>query len=208
MSAAVPPYWRDACDELGKIDPVINGLIAAYPDVSLRSRGSAFETLLRAIVGQQISIKAAQAVWGRFEERIAKVTPENVRTLSEIEFRECGLSRQKISYIKDLAIHFESGTLNPRRYRALSDGELIDLLCGVRGIGRWTAEMFLIFYLQRPDIYPVQDIGLIRAVERHYLGGVVATKEDVMRIGNLWRPWRTVATWYLWRSLDPFPVEY
>jgi DNA-3-methyladenine glycosylase II len=122
--------------------------------------------------------------------------------------RACGLSKQKVEYIRDLARHFESGAINPRRFKLLADEELIQALCDVRGIGRWTAEMFLIFHLRRPDVYPLQDIGLIRAVEKHYLGGKRASKQEIVAVGEQWRPWRTVATWYLWRSLDPFPVEY
>jgi len=204
----VPEYWREACRVLSRADPVLQSLINQYKDVRLRSRGSAFETLLRAIVGQQISVKAAQSVWSRFEERVGQVSTTNVLAVSSRALRACGLSQQKVEYIRDLAGHFESGMINPRRFKSLDDTALIEHLCDVRGIGRWTAEMFLIFHLQRPDVYPLQDIGLIRAVERHYLGGVRAAKNEVAAVGERWKPWRTVATWYLWRSLDPFPVEY
>jgi DNA-3-methyladenine glycosylase II len=183
-------------------------LIATYTNVRLKSRGSAFETLLRAIVGQQISVKAAQSVWTRFEEQVGDVSPESVLEYNAKALRACGLSKQKVSYIQVLARHFASGTINPRGFRSLDDATLMDTLCDVRGIGRWTAEMFLIFHLHRPDVWPVQDIGLIRAVERHYLGGQKASKAHIEEAGERWRPWRTVATWYLWRSLDPFPVEY
>jgi DNA-3-methyladenine glycosylase II len=204
----VPDYWRDACRELSKHDQVLKGLIAEYKDVRFRSRGTAFETLLRAIVGQQISIKAAQAIWARFEERVGKVSPDSVAEVSVLELRACGLSMQKVSYMQDLAGHFASGRINPRGFKALEDETLIEELCEVRGIGRWTAEMFLIFRLNRPDVYPVQDIGLIRAIERHYFDGKNISKSEVAAFGERWRPWRSVATWYLWRSLDPFPVEY
>ena len=193
---------------LGKQDKVMRQLIKSYQDVRLRVRGSAFETLLRAIVGQQISVKAAQAVWTRFEESVGRVSPGGVLDCSASELKACGLSRQKVSYIQDLAEHFVSGAVNPRSFKALDDASLISNLCDVRGIGRWTAEMFLIFHLHRPDVWPIQDIGLIRAIERHYLGGQKATRFEIEEFGNRWRPWRTVATWYLWRSLDPFPVEY
>jgi DNA-3-methyladenine glycosylase II len=207
-ATAVPSYWNEACKALAKQDPVLKQLIEEYSDARLRSRGSAFETLLRAIVGQQISVKAAQAVWSRFEDKVGVVTVEAVLAQGPAALRSCGLSRQKVDYIRDLARHFESGVINPRQFRSLDDEELIKRLCDVRGIGRWTAEMFLIFHLRRPDIYPLQDIGLIRAVEKHYLGGQRASKDEVVAAGEPWRPWRTVATWYLWRSLDPFPVEY
>lgn len=205
---AVPSYWKEACRELSREDVVLRELIDQYRDVRLRSRGSAFETLLRAIVGQQISVKAAQSVWTRFEQHLGSVSTATVLRASPQDLRACGLSQQKVTYIQDLARHFDSGAINPRRFRSLDDVTLMESLCDVRGIGRWTAEMFLIFHLQRPDVYPLQDIGLIRAVEKHYLNGVRATKSQVEAIGERWRPWRTVATWYLWRSLDPFPVEY
>jgi len=204
----VPKYWREACKALAEQDQILKGLIQEYRDARLRSRGSAFETLLRAIVGQQISVKAAQSVWSRFEEKVGLVSTESVLAHTSTALRSCGLSRQKVDYIQDLARHFQSGAINPRRFRALDDEKLIQSLCDVRGIGRWTAEMFLIFHLRRPDVYPLQDIGLIRAVEKHYLAGKGASKQQVIAIGERWRPWRTVATWYLWRSLDPFPVEY
>jgi DNA-3-methyladenine glycosylase II len=186
----------------------MRSLIKTYTNVRLTSRGSAFETLLRAIVGQQISVKAAQSVWARFEQHVGQVSPDSVLTHSAQALQGCGLSKQKVSYIQDLAGHFASGTINPRGFRALDDDTLMERLCDVRGIGRWTAEMFLIFHLHRPDVYPLQDIGLIRAVEKHYLKGKKAAKGEVAEIGERWRPWRTVATWYLWRSLDPCPVEY
>jgi DNA-3-methyladenine glycosylase II len=204
----VPPYWSDACQALSKSDPVMRSLIKTYKDVQLRSRGSAFETLLRAIVGQQISVKAAQSVWNRFAECVGEVTPDVVLRRSAATLQQCGLSRQKVSYIHDLAHHFSDGLVNPRSFRSLDDKALLEILCSVRGIGRWTAEMFLIFHLHRPDIWPVQDIGLIRAIERHYRNGVKASPREIEEAGQRWRPWRTVATWYLWRSLDPFPVEY
>lgn len=204
----VPSYWKEACATLSKRDPVLRELIGQYKDVRLRSRGSAFETLLRAIVGQQISVKAAQSVWSRFESQLGTVSVEQVLAQSPESLRACGLSQQKVVYIHDLARRFDSGEVNPRRFRRLDDASLMDTLCEVRGIGRWTAEMFLIFHLQRPDVYPVQDIGLIRAVERHYLNGNRVDRAEIEQVGERWRPWRTVATWYLWRSLDPFPVEY
>ena len=204
----VPSYWKDACQALAKHDRVMRRLINTYQDVRLTSRGSAFETLLRAIVGQQISVKAAQSVWQRFEQRAGEISPHIIAKLPPRALQACGLSKQKTSYIRDLAGHFLNGEINPRSFRALEDHVLMEILCDVRGIGRWTAEMFLIFHLHRPDIWPAQDIGLIRAIEKHYLEGVTATKAQIEMAGERFRPWRTVATWYLWRSLDPFPVEY
>lgn len=208
QSFRVPSYWSQACSALSHSDPILRSLIEAYPDAEFRSRGTAFETLLRAIVGQQISVKAAQAVWDRLEGHLNIVSVETTRGATPEELRGCGLSHQKIRYILDLADHFASGALNAERFSELDDETLIAHLCDVRGIGRWTAEMFLIFHLQRPDIFPLQDIGLIRAIERHYLMGASATPNELKANGERWRPWRTVATWYLWRSLDPFPVAY
>ena len=207
-SPAVPSYWRQACRELGHSDTVMRRLISEYPDARFGSRGSAFETLLRAIVGQQISVKAAQSVWDRFAAKALDISPERILAMRAQTLRSCGLSSQKVTYIRDLASHFSSGRLRPRGFHAKTDQELLELLCDVRGIGQWTAEMFLIFHLNRPDVYPTQDIGLIRAIEKNYRGGTPISKPELISFGEQWRPWRTVATWYLWRSLDPFPVEY
>lgn len=209
-NTATPHYWQQACQELRSDDHVLAELIDRYPDVTLRSKGTAFQTLLRAIVGQQISVKAAAAVWRRFEVALErKVTPHALLEVDEQTLRESGLSRQKIGYMKDLAEHFQEGLLRPQTFRSLEDDALLKRLTAVRGIGQWTAEMFLIFQLHRPDIFPVQDIGLLRAIELHYLpANTKIAGADAHAFGERWRPWRTVATWYLWRSLDPFPVEY
>lgn len=209
-TTATPHYWQQACRELSRGDDTLAALIEQYPDVTLRSKGTAFQTLLRAIVGQQISVKAAAAVWKRFEVAVErKVTPHALLQVDEETLRESGLSRQKIRYIKDLAEHFQQGLLRPQTFRSLEDDALLKKLTDVRGIGQWTAEMFLIFQLHRPDIFPVQDIGLLRAIELHYLpANAKIAGAEAHAFGERWRPWRTVATWYLWRSLDPFPVEY
>jgi len=153
--SSVPPYWRDACRAISRGDAVMRALIEEYRDVRLQSRGSAFETLLRAIVGQQISVKAAQSVWERFEECVGRIAPDTVLEHTPRKLKGCGLSQQKVSYILDLAGHFSSGAINPRSFRSRDDAALMELLCDVRGIGRWTAEMFLIFHLHRPDVWPV-----------------------------------------------------
>ena len=120
----------------------------------------------------------------------------------------CGLSKRKLEYIVDLARHFESGQVNPSKWPALDDESVISELTAVRGIGRWTAEMFLIFNLQRPDVLPLADIGLQRAIALHYFDGRKIAQRTIVRLGQTWAPWRSVATWYLWRSLDPEPIEY
>lgn len=203
-----PDYWQEACAHLGKRCKVMKQLIASYPEAALRTRGNPFETLARAIVGQQISVKAAQSVWNKTVAAVIKITPENILAASDETLRAAGLSRQKIVYLRDLAAHFASGKIKPRRWHNMSDDAVIAELCDVKGIGRWTAEMFLIFYLMRPNVWPVDDIGLIRAVEKHYYAGARITKQQVREHLELYAPWATVATWYLWRSLDPIPVEY
>ncbi len=202
-----PDYWQQACRALSRADPVMAGLIRAYPDVALRSRGNAFETLLRAIVGQQISVKAADAVWAKVCAA-TPVKPEALVALSVDDLRACGLSRMKAGYAIDLAAHFSEGRIRPRRWARMEDEAIIEELVDVRGIGRWTAEMFLIFNLRRPDVWPVDDIGLQKAVARHYLAGERPTLAALREQGKRFMPWRTVATWYLWRSLDPVVVQY
>jgi DNA-3-methyladenine glycosylase II len=183
-------------------------LVERYAGLSLASRGDAFGTLARSIVGQQISVKAADAVWGRFSILLGEVTPARVAALGEGGLAGCGLSKRKIEYLCDLAGHFASGQLDPPAWIGMGDEELVAELTAVRGIGRWTAEMFMIFNQMRPDVFPLDDIGLQRAVCQRYFNGEKQTRETLAEMGDRWRPWRSVATWYLWRSLDPLPVEY
>jgi len=202
-----PDYWQQACRALSRADPVMAQLIRAYPDVALKSRGNAFETLLRAIVGQQISVKAADAVWARVCAS-TPLQPETIAALDIEDLRTCGLSRMKAGYAIDLASHFAEGRIKPRRWARMDDEAIIAELVDVRGIGRWTAEMFLIFHLLRPNVWPVDDLGLLKALGLHYRDGEKISAKDARTIGEAWQPWRTVATWYLWRSLDPIAVEY
>jgi DNA-3-methyladenine glycosylase II len=197
-----PEYWTEAKRHLAKKDKVLRKLIRAHPDAELRTRGDAFQTLARAIVGQQISVKAAQSVWNRFAECAGTVTPAGVVGLADASMRACGLSGSKVAYIKDLAGHFHAGSLKPRRWSRMADEAIIEELVRVKGIGRWSAEMFLLFHMMRPDILPVGDLGLQRAMERQYNAGEALTKDEMRTIGKAWSPWSTVATWYLWRSLD------
>ncbi len=214
-----PTYWDRARGELGQADPVIGAIIARCGDAHLVSRGDPFVTLARSIVGQQISVKAAQSVWSRLEARARAVTPERLARMRAPTLRGCGLSDRKVEYVRDLARRFRDGLVDPTQWGRLDDEEIVGQLVQVRGVGRWTAEMFLIFNLQRPDVLPLDDLGVLRAVARHYGGGddpqqpLTGTAGRQLRlttqaIGERWRPWRTVATWYLWRSLDPVPVEY
>lgn len=200
-------YWDLACRDLSRKDTVMKALIRNYPDAILRSRGHAFETLLRAIVGQQISLKAADTVWARLCAA-TPIRPETVSQLAPEQLRHCGLSRMKGEYCRDLAGHFIEGRIRPRRWARMDDEAIIAELIDVRGIGRWTAEMFLIFHLLRPNVWPVDDLGLLKALGLHYPKGEKVTPRHAREMGEAWQPWRTVATWYLWRSLDPIPVEY
>jgi len=203
-----PDYWQEACLHLGKRCKVMKQLIKHHPQAKLRTRGDAFQTLARAIVGQQISVKAAASVWEKTENIVGKVTPKNMLAVTPEQLRSAGNSRQKIAYMQDLAAHFADGRIKPRRWTHMPDEDVIRELVEVKGIGRWTAEMFLIFYLMRPNVFPVDDIGIIRAVEKHFHEGERLTKAEVQAYAERWAPWNTVATWYLWRSLYPIPVEY
>jgi DNA-3-methyladenine glycosylase II len=203
-----PEYWDRAKRALARRDPVLAGIMRSYPRVHLVARGEPFHTLARAIVGQQISVKAAQSVWNRVLEVAPRMTPAEVLAVSRPRLRACGLSERKTEYIADLARHFAEGAVHPHRWPRMDDETVIAELVAVRGIGRWTAEMFLIFNLLRPDVYPLGDLGLLKAVRLAYFRGRNVPLARIRRLGEQWAPWRSVATWYLWRSLDPLPVEY
>ncbi len=204
----LPDYWDTACHELAESDRVLGKLIARYPGGTLSSHGDAFYTLARAIVGQQISVKAADAVWARLESHLARVTPDAALAADAEALRGCGLSWRKAEYLHDLATHFADGRLGDDLFGRAEDAELLARLTAVRGIGRWSAEMFLIFHLMRPDVLPLDDIGLLRAIGIYYGDGEKAGVREARAIAAAWAPWRTVATWYLWRALDPVPVAY
>ena len=208
MKARPPDYWPDACAELAAADPVMAALIARFPDCVLGTRGDPFQTLARAIVGQQISVKAADSIWARFEQCAGSVVPDRIAGLDADNLAACGLSRRKVEYLQDLAGHFRDSRIRPARWKKQDDETVIAELTDVRGIGRWTAEMFLIFNLRRPDVWPVDDIGLQKAVALHYLEGSRPSPAALRTHGLRHAPWRTVATWYLWRSLDPVVVQY
>ena len=197
-----PHYWAEAKAHLAKKDKVLRKLMRAYPDANLRTRGNCFQTLARSIAGQQISVKAAQSIWSRFEACAVKVTPANVVALEDERLRACGFSRAKASYLKDLASRFHTGEIKPQRWARMHDEKVIEDLVQVKGIGRWSAQMFLLFFMMRPNIFPVGDLGLRRAIERNYNGGEPLTLDEICEIGAPWQPWSSVATWYMWRSLD------
>ena len=208
-----PPYWDEATRALAARDAVLARLIAGYPGLHLTRRGDPFTTLARAIVGQQISVKAAQTIWDRLLAACGApargpLDPLQVRRKRIATLRASGLSERKAEYIRDLARHFVSARLDPATWPALDDEALIEALVDVKGIGRWTAEMFLMFHEMRANVLPVDDIGLQKACALHYFDGTRPTLAELRALGENWQPYRSVATWYLWRSLDPIPVEY
>jgi DNA-3-methyladenine glycosylase II len=203
-----PEYWDRAKRALARRDPVMAAIMRRHPKVFMMRRGEPFMTLARAIVGQQISVKAAQSVWDRLTACVVDMTPAGVLSRPRPELRACGLSDRKTEYIADLAQHFADGRIHVHRWPQMSDEQIIAELVEVRGIGRWTAEMFLMFNLLRPDVFPLDDLGLQKGIRLAYYKRRKVSLGTMRRLGETWRPWRSVATWYLWRSLDPLPVEY
>jgi DNA-3-methyladenine glycosylase II len=187
-------------------------LIPQFGEARLQSRGDAFTTLARSVVGQQISVKAAQSVWDKFVGTMSvpatRVPCGAVLALSVEQMRGAGLSARKVEYLCDLAQHFQNGTVHVDEWQQMEDEAIIDELVAIRGIGRWTAEMFLIFYLMRPNVMPLDDLGLIKGISRNYFSGEPVSRAEARELGDAWSPYRSVATWYIWRSLDPLPVEY
>ncbi len=204
----VPDYWVEACKHLVQKDRVMKRLIPQFGQACLQSRGDPFVTLARSIVGQQISVKAAQSVWDKFACLPPEMTPSQVLKLKVDDMRAAGLSARKVEYLVDLALHFEGGTVHVKGWEAMDDEAIIAELVAIRGIGRWTAEMFLIFYLMRPNVLPLDDVGLINGISRSYFSGEAVSRSDAREVARAWAPYCTVATWYIWRSLDPLPVEY
>ena len=202
-----PEYWEEAKEFLSEVDGVMSRLIDGHEHPPLSSRGDAFLTLMRSIVGQQISSKAADSVWGRIENLLGAVTPESVLGVSYDDLRACGLSGRKSEYVVGIAESWLAG-FGEIEWSELSDEEVTSKLVSLRGVGVWTAEMILIFSLLRSDVFPVADIGVIRSIERHYNQGSALSESELVAIAEPWRPYRTVATWYLWRSSDPEPVRY
>ena len=205
---SAPDYWADACAHLARRDRVMKRLIPRFGDACLESRGDAFVTLSRSIVGQQISVKAAQSVWARFEALPRRMVPAHVLKLKVDDMRAAGLSARKVEYLVDLALHFDSGRIHVDQWHGMGDEDIIAELVAIRGIGRWTAEMFLMFHLMRPDVLPLDDVGLIKGISLNYFSGEPVSRSEAREVAEAWAPWRTVATWYMWRSLEPTPVAY
>jgi DNA-3-methyladenine glycosylase II len=207
-----PDYWDDACKHLSRRDRVMRKLIPQLGEGRLQSRGDAFTTLARSIVGQQISVAAAQSVWTRFAALMSspptQLAPTEVLALETSTVRAAGLSARKVEYLCDLAAHFESGAVHVDQWQRMEDEAIVDELVAIRGIGRWTAEMFLIFHLMRPNVMPLDDLGLLKGISRNYFSGEPVSRAEAREVGDAWAPFRSVATWYIWRSLDPLPVDY
>jgi DNA-3-methyladenine glycosylase II len=201
-----PDYWQQACKDLSRADPIMRKLIKQYKGESLKARGNAFYTLARSIVGQQISVKAADSVWTKLESKLTEVNPACVLSADPGLLRSAGLSSQKVVYLLEIARFFEKNNHDPNW--ETTNEKLARQLTSIKGVGRWTAEMFMIFHLLKPDVLPLGDLGLLKGIYLHYNQGEYMPKSDIIEIARAWQPWRTVATWHLWRALDPVPVEY
>lgn len=202
MTPQVPAYWENAKAELMKRDRIMRKLIPQFGDLYLIGRDDPFTTLTRSIIAQQLSAVAADALWQRFLLLCPKSTPRQVIQAGNAKLAECGLSKRKVEYILDLAVHFEDKRVHVERWAEMSDEEVIADLTQIRGIVRWTAEMFLIFNLLRPNILPLDDPGLVKGISVNYFSGEPVSRSELREVAANWEPWRTVATWYLWRSLD------
>lgn len=207
VDTCVPVYWEQAKIELMKRDRIMRKLIPQFGDLHLTGRGDAFTTLARSIIGQQISVKAAQTVWQRLLLVCPKCTPAQILKAGADNLALCGLSKRKAAYILDLADHFKAKRVHADQWNAMEDEDVIAELIDIRGIGRWTAEMFLIFNLLRPNILPLDDLGLLKGISVNYFSGEPVSRSDAREVSANWDPWRTVATWYLWRSLDVVAAE-
>jgi len=204
-----PEFWDEACKVLMKRDRILRRLIPLHGREHLHVTGAPFITLAQAIVGQQISVKAATAIWQRFVAVCGRrVSPASVLKLTGEQLRAVGFSKSKSTYVLDLASHFAQHKVKPGGWTTMDDDAIITELCAIRGIGRWTAEMFLIFSLGRADVLPLDDLGLMKAISLHYFSGEPVSRFEAREVAQTWAPWRTVATWHLWRSMDGAAVQY
>ena len=204
-----PVYWHNAKRILSKRDPVLRRVIKKHKKGFLTTRNNPFFSLCRTIVGQQISTKAANSIWSKFEEKCKKrIIPNTVLKLSSRTLKSAGLSRQKVSYLKNIAKGFINKSFSVRELKKMNDKEAINYVIKMKGLGVWSAEMFLMFNLNRPDIFPIQDIGLLRAISKNYKTSYPPSKRFLDKISKLHAGYRTVFTWYMWRSIDPTDVEY
>ena len=206
MSA--PDYWGKAKKELGKADPVMKKIMGLYKGEAMQRRNDAFYTLMRAIVGQQISVAAADSIFKRLETGLGGVTVQNAALKTPEEFRGFGLTRQKSLYVTDLTQYFLETNPTQAKWDSMTDEEIIKDLVQIKGIGRWTAEMFLMFHLQRPDVLPLGDLALVKAMYKYYNAGEKLETSAMLGLAQPWQPWRTVASWYLWRTYDIEAINY
>jgi DNA-3-methyladenine glycosylase II len=203
----LPPYWAEAKAELMKRDRIMKKLIPQFGDMHLVGHPDPFTTLARSVVAQQVTAKAADATWAKLLVLCPKITPAQVAKAGAEKLAGCGLSKRKTEYILDLADSFKAKRVHADLWSQMDDEAVIAELVQIRGITRWTAEMFLIFNLLRPNVLPLDDPGLIQGISHNYFSGEPVSRSDAREVSANWEPWRTVATWYLWRSLDPVPVE-
>ena len=203
MNKGVPIWWDDALEHFAS-DPVMSACIAEFGSVGLQGRGDLFYTIVRSIIGQQISVVAAESIWNRFESMVGQVTPERVEAFTKEEIASCGITRPKSGYILGLAEKADLLLTFP--YDTATEPEIRNHLIQFKGVGPWTAEMVMIFALLLPDIYSPKDIGLVNGIKR--LFPEVQTMDEAEEVAKRWAPYRTMASWYLWRTLDPIPVEY
>ena len=204
-----PAYWNSAKRILSKRDPVLRKIINKFNKGYLTSRKDPFFSLCRTIIGQQISTKAADSIWLKFEMKCKKkIVPETVLKLTSRSLKSAGLSHQKITYLKNIAKNFKNKFFNIRDLKKMDDNLAIDYITQLKGLGVWSAQMFLMFNLNRPDIFPTKDIGLIRAISKNYKTSYPPSERFLNKISKMHSGYRSVFTWYMWRSIDPVDVEY
>ena len=207
LALEVPPYWEEAKAELMKRDRIMKKLIPQFGDLHLVGHGDPFTTLARSVVGQQVTTKVADLAWNKLQTVCPKFTPAQVIKLGAEQLSACGLSKRKTEYVLDLADHFKAKRVHANQWAEMNDEAVIAELVQIRGITRWTAEMFLIFNLLRPNVLPLDDAGLTQGISQNYFSGEPVSRSDAREVAANWEPWRTVATWYLWRSLDPVTID-
>ena len=204
-----PIYWYKAKRILSKKDPVIKKIIKKHSKGFLFTRNDPFFSMCRTIVGQQISTKAAGAIWYKFEKKCKKnINPKKILTLKTLDLKNVGLSRQKVKYIRGLAKAFKNKSFDVKKIKHMNDLEAINYITLLNGFGTWSAHMFLMFNLNRPDIFPVNDVGLLRAISKNYNISYPPSKKFLDKISKKHKGYRSVSTWYMWRSIDPLDVEY
>ena len=204
-----PSYWNKAKKYLSKKDSIMRNLINRYTDANLTSRKDVFFSLCKSIIGQQISVAAANSVFLKFKKKCNnKINPRTVYNLTFNQLKSCGLSRQKVIGIKSLARQTLNKNFNPKVIKKMNDEEAIQYLSNLKQIGRWSAEMILLFTYNRSNIWPIQDIGLLRAISKNYKKKYLPPEKFVNLLKKRYSPYCSVATWYLWRSIDPEPIQY